>query len=537
MSDIELEQEDLQRQLEDRRARHSGNKYTDDLLGADDRMEPAGKHMGRWYHHNRRRHHGRGRHHSGRHYYHSGAPMKDNRRVSPAYNDSHRQHDHLDGLDIDAEYEARFGRGNDRRTGGYRGSYPSSGGAYYSDDDAGPMRANRREHRDDWHRSPEGGRMMERGGRVGDGFPNYDAGYMPVEGDEGEQFMHDEGPPLLSYVPVAYHEPERFTFTKVFSLAALKNNTSSKSGLVIDLDQLYGNNEHAQRFFSSGANLGGLRIEKLAAHNSHVSLTVRAESHANPKMGFNSIALKKPTVRSPDVKEHSVHAILSKHATYGPNSGMTLVLRHRAPMVAQTTLSSYPGWTVSNLDKNVKPTLSQGIDEISTDHPIAHVLKEQGLLSEEDMASRDSVHVPTEERLAARSALEEEERMNPKVADARSLRLVIGMAYGKDRGGGAPSWGDTTEIADDVNDRDQRVKVIRNRQNSNIAVTGEFVIDYGFPVTVHEDEDGNEVVMTADGRPLDDMNGGMPQISVDASDATAHPDELNAIQHAAAMGI
>jgi hypothetical protein len=357
-------------------------------------------------------------------------------------------------------------------------------GAPFSDSDSDGERGLMRDHRDNYM---AGGRFTDeeeeeeeeedRLEPIGEGFSDDEMDPEEVE-DEEE---------VVALVPIAYHpDPSRLTFKKVTTLKQLSDSLKAKSnGLRISCGELYKNNKEAQKLFASGANLGDMYIDNLVAHNCPVGLTVRVESEANPKAGYNAINVKPATVFSPDV-DRAQHAILLKEN----QKPMQFLVRKGNDMEEQTFLSYYPDYTASTLNKNIKPALKRGIDEIDTQHPVVHYLDAKDYFPEGHLANMETVHVDTKTRKAVQQTLREQESSVPKVGDAQSVSLVIGMAYGVSEGGGAPSFSDTTELCDDLTSRGaMRTKMINMRRNAPIKITGEFVIQHGYPTPAHGDDD------------------------------------------------
>lgn len=294
----------------------------------------------------------------------------------------------------------------------------------------------------------------------------------PVE----EMYADAEDAPLeeeIYQVPIEWSE-SAFRFRKEVSLDSLQKK--KVPAIVIDFGSTYKHNKAVQDLVASGDYLGAVSVSGLRAHNAHVSFAVRGESRSNPQMGYGSVPIKNVNEYLPNV-DRVAHAVIPKR---GPQaaSGVDISLRDTAPVIP-TWLSDHPDFTIHTLGKDIKETLTQGVDEISTQHPIAQWLIAEGSLQGEDLQDHDTVHVAHQDILNARRSIEAEERNNPKIGDARSLRLVINLAHSKREAGGIPQWNDTTEIADDYPPNKRTRDLIKTRQSKPIVIEGVWKIQHG----------------------------------------------------------
>lgn len=287
-------------------------------------------------------------------------------------------------------------------------------------------------------------------------------------------------------VPVQW-KTARFPFRVEVSLAELQR--TKKAGIEVDFGRTYAKHKAVQDLLASEAYLGGVRVTQLR-HNAPVSLAMRAESKLQSSAG---VSLEEPREFLAAVAK-PVHAVISKRQPVG--AGMDVELR-RGTRVAPTWLSRYE-WNVGDLDKKTQPAISAGVQEISTDHPVAHFLADQGVIEEADMANSETVHASQADFEDAKAAIIKQEANNPKIADAKSLRLVFVLAHGKLTSAGAPAWSDTTELMDDYSSELlDRKKAIRTRQGAPIVIEGKWELSYGHPLVSLIDEAGEDFVDAA----------------------------------------
>lgn len=301
-----------------------------------------------------------------------------------------------------------------------------------------------------------------------------DAAPMPAAQDMMLGDEQDEDPGYQ--LPIDW-KTSKFRFRKEVSLESL--NAHHVRAIVINFNDTYKNNKSVQDLLASGAYLGPVSVGGLRASNSHVTFTVRGESRPNHQLGYGSVPIKEADEYLPNVSRVA-HAVIPKR---GPSAadGIEFSLRDTAA-VTPTWLSGHPDFTVHTLGNDIKETLTKGVDEISIRHPIAQWLIAQGRLPDEDLQEHDTVHVDHQDVMAARRAIEAEERNNPKIGDARSLQLVIGRAYAEKQAAGVPQWTDTAEIADDYPIDKRTTTLIKTRQAAPIVIEGYWKIQHGHPV-------------------------------------------------------
>lgn len=450
----------------------------------EDSMMPAGRHMrghhygrrhysrGGWRYHHRRSHGG----YSGRGYYHSGAAFSDD---DGADND--------DGMDMHAYPAGGHMRGhhNRRRHRRYPYSYPRSGAPFdphdprdhpgYGAGPHGPLR-----HRDDPYAGPYAG-------------PHAGSGYMAAPHEyDNDGYMHDpEGGAMMMryediHTPIEYAEDQvpvkwvtqKYKIRKEFTLKDM-----TRAGTVIsDFGKDFARNKRVQKLIKSGAYLGRVRVTDLVAVGSPASLTVRAESRANPSKGVEAIDLLPPNENFPSV-ESPQHAGLSKH-DYAIGKTTSFMVAH-ASMPRPTWLSGYPDYNVSNLSKkNVGKSQEPGKLEIATDHPVVHYLAARGLLEYDE--DQPYTKISTTDMDEAHEFIANEERKNPKLVAVNSLRLVFGRAYGEYTSAGAPAGTDPTEIADNYAKHQRTNDIYKRRTTSPIVVEGYWEIQHGIPIEPEE---------------------------------------------------
>ena len=256
-----------------------------------------------------------------------------------------------------------------------------------------------------------------------------------------------------------------FHFRRETQLEDLK----AKAGIRINFGDIFGRNKAIRKLMASGAYLGDIKITNLR-HNAHVSLAATVTSDST---NHDWVMPANEYLRSVDTP---VHAVLSKRMT----SGIDIPIRENS-VVTSTWLSGFPGWSVADLDKKIQPTLTKGVVEITTDHPVAHFLAHEGDVNHEDLANRDSIHADLLAVKQSRAAIEAEEIGNLKMKDAKHLTLNLVRAYGTRTIAGAPSWSDENEIADDYSKLARTESVIGSRLKAPLVIEGSWELTHGLP--------------------------------------------------------
>lgn len=253
---------------------------------------------------------------------------------------------------------------------------------------------------------------------------------------------------------------------------------TTKAGIRINFGTIFGRNKAIRKLMASGAYLGDIKLTNLR-HNAHVSLAATVSTDATTNKDF--VIPANEYLRSVDTP---VHAVLSKRMT----SGIDIPVR-KDSLVTSTWLSNFPGWSVADLDKKIQPTLTKGVVEITTDHPVAQYLARGGTVDQEDLDNRDSIHADLLDVKQSRAAIEAEEVDNLKMKDAKHLTLNLVRAYGTRTVAGAPKWEDPEEIADDYSVDGRTPSVIASRLNAPVVIEGSWELTHGLPSEYQFEDD------------------------------------------------
>ena len=310
---------------------------------------------------------------------------------------------------------------------------------------------------------------------AGDEIDDEDQGGEFVASDADEEDVLELAAEEIPDVHVAW-KTTPFHFRIETQLDKLNN----KAGIRINFGDLFGRNKAVRKLMNSAAYLGNVKIVNLR-HNAHVSLAATVSSDSANDDWVIPANEYLPAVDAP------VHAVLSKRMT----SGIDIPVR-KDTTVTSTWLSGFPGWSVADLDKKTRPTLTKGVVEITTDHPVAHLLAHEGEVDAEDLENRDSIHADLLAVKESRAEIKREEDANPKINSAKNLTITLVRAHGNRTVAGAPKWKDPAEIADDYSVDARTPSVIGSRLKAPVVIEGSFELMHGLPSESQFDDDNDE---------------------------------------------
>jgi len=286
-------------------------------------------------------------------------------------------------------------------------------------------------------------------------------------------------------VPVAY-SALRIPFRKETTLAEA---ASLRSGHQITVPLQFGKSVMAKTIAESGAYLGDVSIKNLR-HNAPVSLAVRCECKPAGSV-MPGVNLRAPNSILSDAA-HPVHGVLSKRTPVG--SGFDFKARD-VQAVRDTWLSDpkYRGqWSVDNIHKGISQIGGSSKVSLVATHPVADLLHQRGLLSEQDLLQGDDMAV-VEGQLVddALGELKSQEHGNSFFKNAQDLQLVFHRAYGRDdKQIGKPAMTDTTELLDNVvapPSKGAQSEMIERRLNQPFVIEGEWEVSFGKPIALEDD--------------------------------------------------
>lgn len=291
----------------------------------------------------------------------------------------------------------------------------------------------------------------------------------------------------------------------------LAEAASLRNGHQITIPLEFGKNKMARTISESGAFLGDVSIANLR-HNAPVSLAMRVECKPAGSV-MPGVSLRAPNTILKDVAD-PVHTVVSKRPP--SNSGFDMRIRDVQP-VCETWLSDpkYRGeWSAENIHKGINPIGGSSKVSVIASHPIADLLHHRGLLSEQDVLQGEEMAV-VEGHLVddALGELKSQEHGNSFFKSAQDLQLVLHRAYGEDEKQiGKPAMTDPSELLDNVveppSDQRLRSKMINRRLNQPFVIEGEWIVGYGKPIELEDDNATSEAEVQGEFRTNDDDGGG-----------------------------